>query len=114
RTPWRAQSCSPATANGGRLEGDRSSPDLGDSPELPADPPRSGWSAPALRLTCSPTRCRPGSPCVEALRVGNECCAEVTEHAELGEDDCSFWVAVEALDLAVDQFEDVAARRVHA
>src|SRR3984893_13226062 len=46
-------------------------------------------------------------------RVGHECRAEVTEHAELREDDCSFWVAVEALDLPVDQFEDVAARRVH-
>src|ERR1700691_5981779 len=62
-----------STANGGRREGERSSPDLGDS-----------------------------------LRVGHECSAEVIEHAELGEDDCSFWVAVEALDLAVDQFEDVA------
>jgi hypothetical protein len=36
--------------------------------------------------------------------------AEVTDHAELGEDDRAFGIAVEALDLAVDQFEDVAAR----
>ena len=39
--------------------------------------------------------------------------AEVTDRAELGEDDRAFGVAVEALDLAVDQFEDVAARCVH-
>src|SRR5580704_6903709 len=46
------------TANGGRREGERSSPDLGDSPDLPADPPRPGRSAPASRMTCSrcPTR----------------------------------------------------------
>src|SRR5580693_10719306 len=38
----------PTTANGGRREGERPSPDLGDSPDLPADPPRSGWSAPRI------------------------------------------------------------------
>jgi hypothetical protein len=30
------------TANGGRQEGERSSPDSGDPPDLPADPPRAG------------------------------------------------------------------------
>jgi hypothetical protein len=39
--------------------------------------------------------------------------AEVADHAELGEDDRAFWVAVEALDLAVGQLEDVAAGCVH-
>jgi hypothetical protein len=37
---------------------------------------------------------------------------EVADHAELGEDDRAFGVAVEPLDLAVDQLEDVAARCV--
>src|ERR1700757_2851875 len=49
----------------------------------------------------------------DSLRVGHERGAEVTDHAELGEDGRPFAVAVEAIDLAVDQYEDVAARRVH-
>ena len=50
---------------------------------------------------------------IQARRSVLERGAEVTDHAELGEDDRSFGVAVEALDLAVGQFEDVAARGVH-
>ena len=39
--------------------------------------------------------------------------AEVIDDAELSKDDRAFGVAVKALDLAVDQFEDVTARCVH-
>src|ERR1700722_20491161 len=38
--------------NGGRREGEGASPDPGDSPDLPADPPSSGGSAP--RITDDP------------------------------------------------------------
>src|SRR5260370_20347861 len=40
-------------------------------------------------------------------------CLDVREHAELREDQRSRRVAVERLDLAVHQTEDITARRIH-
>jgi hypothetical protein len=51
---------------------------------------------------------RKAQACRSVLERG----AEVAEHAELGEDDRAFGVAVEPHDPAVDQLEDVAARCV--
>src|SRR6266436_823445 len=55
----------------------------------------------------------------DAAAVGNhefsvtQSGVEVVQDPELSKDDRPLWVAVEAFDLAVFEFEEVAARRVH-
>src|SRR5277367_443063 len=71
------------------------------------------WIVPPERIWVT------GTPAWESLRAQAsprsllERGTEVADHAELGEDDRAFGVAVEAFDLAAGQLEDVAARRVH-
>src|SRR5690349_11099964 len=74
------------------------------------------------RVSTSMLRCRPRlfdrrwQPHWQGRAAGRsvgECGFEVGEDAELSEDHGSLRVAVEALDLAVPEFEDVAARSIH-
>jgi len=44
----------------------------------------------------------------------SQSCVQVVQDPELSKDDRPLWVAVEAFDLAVFEFEHVAARGVHS
>jgi hypothetical protein len=64
-------------------------------------------------VTLDPCECG-GIPWIRRAALSlDECGFEVGQDSELSEDDRPFRVAIEVFDLAVFQFEHVAARGVH-